>query len=378
VSLQAAFEHDRGIFHGIRRFAHARPDMRFLLISLEGNLAGEIERIGNVDGIIGTFTGEGPEAIHLEAAKQAAGARVVGFSSKDAQMDIPRVLSDGRRVGEMAADHLLSLGYEHFSYLFLGKWNAHAGMQERYLGFSERLAESGRSCRQLQVQEIYDRSFGAVPRSAIFTFNVIVARQLIERLAEIGIAVPEEVAVLGVDQDPFQETLSPVPISTIALDTEKIGFEAAALMEKMVNGASFEPGHIVRIQPIGVVERTSTKRFENEDPIIRKALGLLRSEIPRITSVSECAALVGTSRSTLERRFRWVMGSSVREAMEAARVEHTKKLLCDTDMKLVEVAAAAGYGDGRMLSVSFRRATGETPSAFRKRLRTGKAGLQQL
>lgn len=97
-----------------------------------------------------------------------------------------------------------------------------------------------------------------------------------------------------------------------------------------------------------------------------------RMDIPRVLSddhgVAECAALVGASRSTLERRFRRGIGRTVREVMETARVEHTKTLLRETDLKL-SGAAAAGFGDSRMLSVVFRRATGETPSGFRDRER---------
>lgn len=105
--------------------------------------------------------------------------------------------------------------------------------RDRAQGFSEQLARSGRSCGFFQQPDIYKTGFRLTSNTAIFTFNLSVARLLIEELAERMIAVPEEVAVLGVDKEPFLQRISPVPISSIALNSEKIGYEAAGLLKRM-------------------------------------------------------------------------------------------------------------------------------------------------
>ncbi|MCC5806023.1 MAG: substrate-binding domain-containing protein [Opitutales bacterium] len=369
VSLNTTYNHQREIFHGIQRFARGQKDWRLLLISYDGKVTPEIERIESVDGVIGFLTGEGEDACHLEAARAAAGNRVVSVSGQDSMMKVPRVLSEDLAVGRMAADYLTGLGYEHFAFFAESVSPGYAAMDDRAQGFSERLLKSGRSCGFFQQQNIYKSDFHLKPNTAIFTFNLSVARLLIEELAERMIAVPEEVAVLGVDKDPFLQKISAVPISSIALNSEKIGYEAAGLLKRLLDGEEFEPGFVLRVPSLGVESRTSTEAFKHEDPIIRKTLGLLRREIANITSVAQCAALVGSSRSTLERRFRDILGRTVREVIESTRIDYTKSLLRETDLTITEIAASAGFGDSRMLSVVFRRVTGRTPSEFRRRMK---------
>ncbi|MCD8483283.1 MAG: AraC family transcriptional regulator [Verrucomicrobia bacterium] len=110
------------------------------------------------------------------------------------------------------------------------------------------------------------------------------------------------------------------------------------------------------------------------DPFVGRALSLIRRDIANLHSVDQCATLVGASRSKLERRVRSALGRTVHDIMQSARVDYAKRLLLETDIKLTDVASAAGFADGRMLSVVFARVCGESPSTFRRRIRLGDRG----
>lgn len=367
VSLNTAYEHQRGLFFGIQRYARSQRDWELLLISHEAKVAGEIERVENVAGVIGFFSGDGTGDPHLRAAKAVAGERVVGVSGKDAASAVPRVVPDDRAVGRMAADYLMSLHFRHFAFLRQDIPGVHASMVLREEGFIERLAQRGHACGILRKADVYGPEFKPRPQSAVFAFNIHLARELIEILAKRRIAVPEEVAVMGVDRDPFIQKLSPVEISTVALNTEAMGWAAAALLHRLLRGEQVAPGHLERIPPLQVDAGTSTEVLPYDDPVIRKALGLLRRNLVEVADVATLASLVGASRSTLERRFRETLGTTVRSAIEAARVDKAQTLLSEGELRMADIAAATGFGDARMFSVVFRRVVGETPSQFRKR-----------
>jgi LacI family transcriptional regulator len=373
VSLKVAFEHQRGILRGINRFALSEPTWRVIFIGHEGGME-ELERIGEVDGVIGNFSSVGHQAEAWAAARAVVGNRLVGISGLAPVTDVPRVLSDEEAVGRMAAAFFLEKGYRHFGYYHLGPGSQHGSSNKRSAAFCSALAEHGHDCRFLDAKTVYGPDFQLPEPCAVFAFNLDEARVLIDALFLRGIHVPEQVAVLGVDLDPLQQELSPIPLSTIRLDAPGIGFAAAALLKRIMAGEAVPAGHETLIAPVGVEEAASTEVLHCEDPLVNKALSLIRHEIAHLGTVTECAARIGTSRRKLERRFRIVLGKSVYDTMQAARVDYTKRLLVETELSLTAIAETAGYGDGRMLSVVFRRATGETPSAFRKRLRTTERG----
>lgn len=367
VSLHLAFEHQRSIFLGIKDYARRRRDWELLLISIEGRVAGEVEVIKDVAGVIGYFSSHGDPLVHLQAAQAAAGKCVVGVRGRDPISPIPRVFSDNLAVGRMAADYLLSLHYQHFAFLELEGPRPYLSMDLRLEGFSSQLARLGFPCEILTKKAIYADDYQPKPHSAILVFNILGAREFIEILAKKQISVPEEVAVIAVDRDNFIQQISPVSISTVAQNSEAIGYAAAELMQKLLQGEQIDPGYVKTIPPLGIDTGTSTEVLAYDDPVIRKALDLLRHNLGSVHNVAKLADMVGASRSTLERRFRDQFNCTVRDFLQQRRIEMTMALLRDTDMRVAEIAETVGFGDPRMLSVVFNKATGTTPRQFRKR-----------
>lgn len=374
VKLNAVFEHQRAALRGIRRYALEHPEWQLVTAVYGGRLgsasgiASELSHaLSDVDGFIGSFHRRSPEqAADLALACQLAPGRVVGISSIDETLPIPRVLHDSKEVGRMAAAFFLKQGHRNFAYLGDNNHAGHAASPERVAGFREALAEAGLPLRVLPFYEIYQPDFTLASPCAVLAFNDTVARIFIELLLERGVPVPEQVAVMGADNDPLEQSISPVPISSISLDSERMGYAAARLLDALLDGSvKAGPGDL-RIAPLGIEERASTGAHVAGDPLLLRALHLIRKEIAHLRTVEDVLALLGSSRRPLERRFRAALGQGIYEIMQEARIDYAKRLLVETDLKLIDIAAAAGFGDSRMLSVLFRRITGSTPSAWRQ------------
>jgi LacI family transcriptional regulator len=181
--------------------------------------------------------------------------------------------------------------------------------------------------------------------------------------------VPDEVAVIGVDNDRRLCELCDPPLSSVIPNSWKTGFEAAALLHRMMNGE--QVGNEPRlITPLGVRTRQSTDVFAINDADIVAALKLIRSLACSGATVQEILKKIPMSRRVFESRFRKLLGRTPHAEIIRLRIERCRQLLSETDLPLSEVAQAAGFRHVEYLSVTFKREVGETPSAFRNRTRS--------
>jgi len=368
ATLNVAYEHERAALRGIRTYTLEHPNLRVALIGYNGRLLNE-RWAQSANGFIGTFRKAQGEGADLALAERLAPGRVVGLSSADREIGIPRVLTCNRQVGRLAAEFFHNRGYQNFAYVGdLNPLGHHASI-ERAESFQEALAGYGHPCRLLQFNEIYTEAFQLPIPCAVLGFSDRVARLVIERLLQLELAVPEHVAVLGVDDDSLESDVCPIPLSSIRLDGEQIGYKAAQLLDSLLNGEKHPDPLMLRIPPIGVQERASTGSRISDDKLLLDTLHVIRKEISTLRTVGDVLELVNSSRRALERRFRNALGRGIYDVMQEARVDFAKRLLVETDLKLIDLAEVAGFGDSRMLSVSFRRHTGETPSGYRRRHR---------
>lgn len=367
IALNAAYEHQRGIQRGILRFALAEPTWRLMNVAHEGQLGHEFRRVEEIDGVIGNFSDIDAEGEALRLVRRRGIRSIVSVSARSVETDVPRVIPDDSLVGRQAAEFFLRRRYRHFVYYPGGMDPPHGAAVRRGRAFRERLAQDGFRCLELTAETIFGSALDLPKPCAVFVFNTHEARVLLESLLLRDVLVPEEVALLGVDQDPWQQRLSPLPLSSVVLDPEQIGFRAADLLKRMMLGERVPADFEERIPPLRIDAAASTEAAVCADPFVGRALALIRRDIARLHSVDDCAALVGASRRKLERRAQAALGKTVHTIMQSARVDYTKRLLQETDLKLADVAAAAGFADGRMLSLTFRRVAGESPSSFRRR-----------
>ena len=284
------------------------------------------------------------------------------------------VTSDNRGIGRAAADFLLSRGFQNFSALGI----ASAWSQNRLLSFAERLKSRGCEAQtyELPVMRRGKRELArlrkwllALPKpTALFIVNDPLARQANNVALQAGIAMPEELSILSVDNDPvFCESTTP-PVSSIRMNTEECGFNAARALDRMMNGQR-EEGPII-YGYAGVEERMSTNVSCYKDPLVAATVRTMTDRIicgkqPSI-SAGELAQAMKTSLRLLEVRFKSETGRTLHEEIARLRFEQAQKLLKSTALSINEIAYRCGFATASHFSVMFKRTLGSTPLAYRK------------
>lgn len=289
--------------------------------------------------------------------------------------DTPMVETDDKAVGKIAAKHFLERGYQNLA--FCGdprfQW-----AQWRCDAFVEALREEGISCHIYKAMNKKQASTGwieerdhmakwikSLPKPVgIMACYDIKARPLLDVCRSANIAVPEEVAVLGVDDDELLCNLSDPPLSSIILDTYKIGFEAASTLEKLMDGEKIEQ-QTQLIEPLGITTRQSTDSLALEDRDVASALQYIRMNACDGINVHDVLKTTSVSRRILESRFRKHVGRTPHEEILRVKLEHVKNLLTETDLDMSTIAKRAGFRHVEYLSVAFKRVLGMPPSNYR-------------
>jgi len=311
-----------------------------------------------------------------------AGVPVVDLSGSLPDSDFPRIRSDENAVGKMAAEHLLERGFKHFA--FCG-FNGTDWSDMRRASFEGRVSEAGFACKVFanpgptksfsisdyeEHGELHERDLmrwlQTLPKPCgLMACNDARGRQVLNCCREVGVAVPDEVAVIGVDKDEIFCELSDLPLSSVILNTQQIGFEAAALLAKLMVGQKIGAPSIV-VQPMGVMARQSTDVLAIDDRHIATALRHIREHACDGLDVDSLLSAVPLSRSVLERRFSQILGTSPKVEILRVRLERVCRLLAESDLSLAEVAEKAGFEHPEYMSRLFKKKIGITPGEFRK------------
>ena len=292
-------------------------------------------------------------------------------------LKFPLVDVDHAAVGRLAAEHLLELGYVHFG--FLGSKTAcYSGVRES--SFAEVLAAAGQSLSRCHVEFLYEdfatsswkrdeprilRWMDQLPKpAAVFACNDIAGRGLIDICAQLGLRVPEQVAILGADDDELESLLTIPPLSSVAIPARQVGYEAAAVLDRMMAGEDVEPQRF--LPPFRVIVRKSTDMRATDDPFIAAALSYIRAHITEEVRVTAIATAAGVGRRELERRFRKALGCSVLDDIRSVRIQRVKELLAGTDLAMPAIARRSGFSSAERMAVVFRQIVGMTPKAYRR------------
>lgn len=199
---------------------------------------------------------------------------------------------------------------------------------------------------------------------AVLACNDVCAQQVLNACREHGLRVPEEIAVMGVDNDDVLCNLCDPSLTSIEPDTERLGEEAAQTLDHLLSGRA--PATLARaISPLRLVERASTDTVAIEDPILVAALRYIRDNVGEGIAVKDVLAHLGRSRSDLEKRFRLSLQTSVRAEILRRRMDRVCRLLQETDAGLDQVASLAGFATAAHLCRLFRKQFGQTPTVFR-------------
>lgn len=328
----------------------------------------------NGDGIISRAT-----TPHLLAAVAATGVPLVELTDRQDGSPLPCVRSDDIAIGRMAAEHLLERGFQRFG--FCG-FQGEAWSKRREEAFVEVVhtagwdcdvynsAWYGRAARTWEAEQIrlvdwlqkFPRPFG------IMSCNDIRGQQVLDACSTIELSVPEEAAVIGVDNDELLCRICAPPLSSVIPNAEGVGYRAAELLAELMDGGKATLDDQL-LEPLGVATRQSTDVVAIDAPEIAAAVRYIRENACRGISVDEVTANVEVSRSTLERQLRKYLGRSPQEEIRFVQVKRAKELLLTTDLSVENLAFLCGFEHSEYLHVVFKRITGMTPGQFRHQIR---------
>ncbi|MCJ7957901.1 MAG: DNA-binding transcriptional regulator [Pseudomonas sp.] len=369
--------YDRGIIAGIGNYlssTRASWDL-FLEEDFLCRLRG-IERWQG-DGIIADFD----DPLIGEAL---AGSRIpvvaVGGSYEDAGQypkGIPYVATDNHALMKLAYEHLIEAGLTRFACFSLPEAQANRWAQEREKAFRGLMQRDG-----LHV-EVY-RGLGtsaplwdsaveqqiawlhSLPKPiGIIAVTDARARQLLQACLTAGIAVPEEVALIGIDNDPLTRTLTRVPLSSVIQGTETMGRTAAALLHQMLHGKPCA-GTQVLVPPDAINVQASSLHQPLGNPYVMQALLFIRQYACQGIKTAQVAAYVGVSRSSLEAHFRKVRGCSVHDEILRFKLAAAAKGLADHNLAIADIASRCGFTSAQYLHTVFRREFGCTPREYQQ------------
>jgi len=330
----------------------------------------------NPDGIIAYLSSE-----RLAKAVLALRKPVVNVSGALDLPGVARVGTDDVAVGRTAAQHGLERGFRHFGYISHGsrrvRWE-----QERFEGFRTALKEAGQACHSfgaghrpipnlflMRWSELQGRVRDWIRRLPkpvlILACNDDLACLVSEICRHAHIAVPEEAALVGVDNDEYLCKMAYPPLSSVRTQGERIGVEAASLLDRLMGGASVPPAPVL-LPPLGVVTRQSSDGTALEDAELAEAVRFIREHADRPIGVRNILQNVPVARRWLERKFRAHLGRTIYHEICRAHLERAKVLLSDTDLPMPSVASRSGFRNAARLCLVFRRLTGLTPTEYRR------------
>jgi len=291
---------------------------------------------------------------------------------------LPTVVSDNRLVGRMAAEHLLSRGFRSLAY---GGDSDFAYSRLRWDGFAEAAKQAGLACRKNdqprgRVGRPWDnwrRTMGRwvteLPKPVgLMAFTDAHAWRIYDVCRKSGLAIPQDVAIVGVNNDSLIANMCRPPLSSVVLGAAKIGYRAAALLDRMMQGHS-APQEPVLLPPVGVVTRQSSDILAVADPLVSKALKLIRRQSGSPLTVEEILDELLVSRRSLERRFLKHLGRSPHEVIVQAKIDQARRLLADTPLPICQVASSSGFGSVKHFYRVFKQQAGISPGCYRGQCR---------
>ncbi|MDZ8120542.1 AraC family transcriptional regulator [Pontiella agarivorans] len=315
------------------------------------------------DGVLCALTND-PE---MERFVRCSEVPVVDISINRSEVKLPRVVADHPAIGKIAAEHLLEFGHRNFAWF---SFERDAVSRARLEGFQKKLNKP-----VIRLDGEFARNRGrmaeklkALPKPcAVFARRDSDAAWLLSLCREEGCDVPGEIAVLGVDNNPLICEYLQVPLSSVNHDLERLGYEAARLLDELINGK--EPPKSTRlIRPQGVTVRASTNSFAVLDEPVRDALIYMKNHLSRSLGTMEVADCVGLTRRMLEIRFRAATGKTVHQKMIELRLSAAEQLLRSSALTVEDISAQCGFCHAQHLSRLFKFRYGLPPLKYRKSL----------
>ena len=326
-------------------------------------------------GIIGRF---GTDT--MVAAVRKARLPTVDLLGQHSDGIFPQVYPDDVAIGRLAAEHLLERGFRNFG--FIG-WRNARWSDLRCTGFTAAVRERGCECSDFELatfenlSESWDNFLEQAarwirgqpkPLGLMLCYDQI-GPPVTQACREVGVAVPEEVAIVGVDNDEPICSICDPPLTSVCPNHEEAGYRAAARLDRLIGGEmpksdSLQP---LVIPPRTIVVRQSSNVLAIDDPIISAALSMIREHACNGLQVSDVADRVPVSRSVLQRRFQAALKCSVHDEIVRVQLEKAQELLRESDLSIRTVAEKSGFRYSEYMAAVFKARLGQTPRQYRMR-----------
>lgn len=324
------------------------------------------------DGIISRATT--PKLLHAITRTKVP---LVEVTDRRGDSPLPQIRSDDAAIGRMGAEHLIERGFDRFGFCgFKGEaWSKRR--EQAFVKATQEKTQTVCQCfdspwhgpaakaweaEQLSIIEWLQQF---EPPFAVMACNDIRGQHVINACSKLGLAVPEQVAVMGVDNDELLCRVTSPPMSSVMPNAQMVGYLAAETLAKLMAGEAVDQ-QTQLVKPLGVATRQSTDVVAIEDRDIAAALHYIRQHASRGLTVDEVVNNSSLSRSTLERQFRKYLGRTPQEEIRHVQVKRVRELLLTTDLSAEKIASLCGFEHPEYLHVVFKRITGMTTGEFRK------------
>jgi LacI family transcriptional regulator len=365
----------RDYLRGIARYAHLHGAWSFYWEPGGLEITRHTLEKLDVDGIILRDMA----AQKTQVLRSGIPAVVLGHRDREVR-GLINVLTDSKAIGQMAAEHLRQCGFKHFAYCGLARnaseqtpWSRQRlesfGASVRLAGFKTPpafvLAPTGSDWKKNRCQ-LADWLLKLPRPVGLMACNDDCGAQVAEACKLAGLKVPDDVGIIGVDNDEVVCGLTNPSMASVALNFERAGYRAAEALNRLMKKSRRISNHNISVLATHVVARRSTNIIAMEDESLAKALTCIRDRAKTPLSVNEVAKAAGISRRALERRFRQQMGGSILKEIRRHRTDEIARLLLETDLPVTHIAAASGFADAQHFARYFRASKKTSPRSFRK------------
>jgi LacI family transcriptional regulator len=376
--IETSREYGRALLRGIMRYARLHGPWSFYLTP--GDFRQALPEMTQGAGIIARVetveVGEAILATGLPAVILDPDPIILNKVPKLTKLSV--VSSDSEGAARMCAEHFLERGFQNFAFVGLrGRvWSERrrdafcgamgdAGFQPLVYPLPDSEANFGWE----REQSLLARWIEGLPTPVgVMACNDDRGRNVLEACRLAGVHVPEEVAVIGVDNDELFCELSDPPLSSVALNAEHGGYRTAHLLDQLMKRATRSVQRLI-VEPVEIITRRSTDVKMIEAREVGLVLSFIHRNRSRSFTVNEVADSVGISRRNLEVKFRRATGKTILAEVQRIRLNHAKRMLRETDLPIPQVAESSGYRSASYLTQVFRKEIGATPARYRSRYR---------
>jgi LacI family transcriptional regulator len=383
--IESSRESGRALLRGVASYAYHHGPWSFYWEPAGLEKAAQRPGALEADGIIARDVDVAPREQGL--IRRLPGV-IIGHRHKEVRGKV-NVVTDSAAIAGLAAEHLLGCGFRHFG--FCGyrniSWSADRRdvftVKIRQAGFEVRIREVHEvrpdrpAKHEKKVREAIVRWLRTLPRPiGLMACNDDLGKEVVEACRQAGLQVPDDAAIIGADNDEVVCGLSNPPLSSVAINFERAGYEAADVLDQLMRGTSRVPARII-VRASHVVPRQSTDILAVEDANLATALRFIREQIRGGVTVKEAARAAGVSRRVLEKRFRVYLKCSALEEIRRVRTDQIARMLAETELPVGQIAETLGFKDMQHVARYFRAGKGLSPLAYRKLHGRKEAGRAQ-